>query len=130
MKAFDNHEFEQYKEEVKQRWGNTKEYQEYTEKSKTYTDKQERAFSEEMGLIFQKFAMCLKSNRQPDSEEAQNLVQELQDYITNNFYNCNKTILASLGQMYVADNRFKNYIDQYAEGTTEFVSHAIEFYCK
>ena len=37
---------------------------------------------------------------------------------------------AGLGQMYVMDERFKNNIDKNAEGTAEFVSKAIDVYCK
>jgi hypothetical protein len=32
--------------------------------------------------------------------------------------------------MYVADERFKNNIDKYGEGTADFVSKAIEIYCE
>ena len=39
-------------------------------------------------------------------------------------------ILAGLGQMYVADERFKTNIDRNGNGTAEFVSKAIEIYCK
>ncbi|MEE0810360.1 TipAS antibiotic-recognition domain-containing protein [Blautia sp.] len=37
--------------------------------------------------------------------------------------------MASLGQMYVADKRFKKNIDKYADGTARFVNEAIEVYC-
>ncbi|MBQ8268454.1 MAG: TipAS antibiotic-recognition domain-containing protein, partial [Clostridia bacterium] len=39
-------------------------------------------------------------------------------------------ILAGLGKMYVADERFKKNIDKYGEGTAEFTSVAIEVYCR
>ena len=58
------------------------------------------------------------------------LQKKLQNYITENFYTCTNEILASLGQMYVADERFKNNIDKHSVGTTEFVSKAIEEFCK
>jgi hypothetical protein len=35
-----------------------------------------------------------------------------------------------LGQMYVADERFKNNIDKHASGTAAFICEAIEVYCK
>ena len=38
-------------------------------------------------------------------------------------------ILAGLGQMYVADERFKSNIDKHATGTAAFISAAIEAYC-
>ena len=50
-------------------------------------------------------------------------------YITENYYCCTKEILAGLGQMYVADERFKNNIDKHADGTAAFISEAIAVYC-
>ena len=67
----------------------------------------------------------------PASTEAQAAVADIQNFITDNFYTCTKQILAGLGQMYVADERFKANIDAAGgEGTADFVSRAIEIYCK
>ena len=79
--------------------------------------------------VLSKFAECMQNGNIADSAEAQALVIELQDYITENYYTCTKEILAGLGLMYIADERFKNNIDKYAVGTAEFVSKAIKFYC-
>jgi len=38
-------------------------------------------------------------------------------------------ILAGLGQMYVADERFTKNIDKHGEGTAEYVSACIKSYC-
>ena len=38
MKAFDNSEFEKYKAEAKEKWGNTAAYGEYSEKTKGYSE--------------------------------------------------------------------------------------------
>ena len=81
-------------------------------------------------VIFTKFAECKNNGYTADSDAAQALVKELQDYITKNYYTCTKEILAGLGQMYVADERFKTNIDKNGDGTAEFVSKAIEIYCK
>lgn len=129
MNAFDNSEFEKYKDEAKEKWGNTTAYAEYSEKSKNYGKDKFSAISGEMAEIFIKFNRAMK-NSDADSDEAQILVKELQDYITNNFYTCTKEILSGLGQMYVYDERFKNNIDKAGEGTAEFVSEAIKIYCK
>ena len=48
--------------------------------------------------------------------------------VAANFYNCTDEILAGLGQMYVADDRFRSNIDKSGEGTAEFVSAAIRVY--
>lgn len=72
----------------------------------------------------------MQSGATPDSSEAQELVKKLQDFITENYYTCTDKILAGLGQMYVADERFKENIDKYADGTAEYVCKTIEMYTK
>ena len=59
-----------------------------------------------------------------------NLWKNWQDFITENYYTCTKEILASLGEMYVADQRFLKNIDRHGNGTARFMSDAIKAYCK
>ena len=75
--------------------------------------------------IFAEFAACKESGSSADSAEAQALVTKLQEHITANYYTCTDEILAGLGKMYVADERFKKNIDKYGVGTAEFISEAI-----
>ncbi len=130
MKAFDNKEFENYKNEVKEKWGKTEAYNEYTEKTKGYSKEKFNAMGEGMNKILSEFACCMNVGSSPESAEAQNLVKKLQSYITENFYTCTNEILAGLGKMYITDERFRNNIDEHSVGTAEFVSQAIKYYCK
>ncbi len=130
MSAFDNSEFEAYKSETKEKWGNTEAYAEFSEKTKAYSKERFADINTGLEYIFRDFAELMKSGAEPDSSEAQALVKKLQDYITENYYTCTDEILAGLGQMYMADERFKNNIDKYASGTAEFVSKAISIYTK
>ena len=130
MKAFDSSEFETYKAEVKERWGNTDAYKEHTEKTKNYGKDKWSSLGADMDIILGEFALCMKNGSAPDAEETQNLVKKLQNHITENYYTCTREILSGLGQMYVADERFKNNIDKHANGTAEFIGEAIKFYCK
>ena len=61
-----------------------------------------------MNAVFAEFARLMRSDALPDSAEVQSAVMTLQAYITEHFYTCTKEILAGLGQMYVADERFKS----------------------
>ena len=119
-----------YTTEVKQRWGDTTAYKEHIQKTSNHTAEKWQEINEGLDFVFAKFSECMKSGNTADSDTAQNLVKELQSYITENYYTCTTEILAALGQMYVADERFKNNIDQHALGTAEFVSKAIKTYCK
>ena len=80
--------------------------------------------------IFAEFAVCKQSGAEADSNEAQALVAKLQAHITENYYTCTDEILADLGKMYVADERFKKSIDKYGEGTAAFTSEAIAVFCR
>ena len=130
MKAFDNSEFEKYKAEVKEKWGQTPAYTEYKTRTKGYSKGKWNALAESMDHIMAEFAACMKKGEAPDSTEAQNLVKYLQNHITENYYLCTNEILAGLGQMYVGDERFKNNINKNADGTAAFVCKAIEVYCR
>ena len=79
-------------------------------------------------FIFAEFAACKDSGASADSDEAQSLVAKLQAHITANYYTCTDEILAGLGKMYIADERFKKNIDKYGEGTAQFASEAIAIF--
>ena len=119
-----------YNNEVKERWGETQAFAEFSKKTKDYSKERFADINTGLEYIFRDFAKLLQSGAEPDSPEAQALVKKLQGYITEHYYTCTDETLAGLGQMYVADERFKENIDKYADGTAEFVSEAIEMYTK
>lgn len=119
-----------YETEARERWGNTDAYREHTKKTENYTNEKWSEANDGLMAVFAEFAACKGRGIDADSAEAQALVAKLQAYITANYYTCSGEILAGLGKMYVADERFKNNIDQYGEGTAEFASEAIAHFCK
>ena len=129
MTAFDNSTFETYKAEAKEKWGKTDAYKQHEEKTGNYSKKKWNDLAAGMDDIMAQFALCMKNGCSPVSEDAQQLVKALQNHITENYYNCTDPILAGLGQMYVADERFKNNIDKHADGTAAFICEAIASYC-
>ena len=130
MKAFDNSEFEKHKAEAKEKWGKTDAYKEHAQRTKNYSKQKWKDLAVGMDHIMAEFAICMKKSETPDSEKVQNLVKLLQSHITENYYLCTNEILAGLGQMYVADERFKNNIDKHADGTAAFICKAIEVHCR
>ena len=128
MDVFDNKNFENaknnFKDEVKERWGNTSAYKEYQSK-----DIQNNVYAD-FDSIFGEFADSMKESFSPSDDDVQSLVKKLQNFITENFYTCTNEILSGLGQMYVCDERFKSNIDKHGKGTAEFVSSAIKIFCK
>jgi hypothetical protein len=121
---------DKYKTEARESWGNTAAYREHEQKTKNYTKEKWAEVNDGLMAIFAEFAACKESGASADSAEAQGLVAKLQAHITANYYTCTDEILAGLGQMYVADERFKKNIDKYGEGTAEFATEAIATYSR
>ncbi len=158
--AFDKTKLEEYKKRAREQYSDTDAYKEYEVKSAGRTSEDEQVFAKEFMAIFAKFGALLEdgtdSNTAGDNAaassseasspeasspkaslskasapEAQALVQELRDYITEHFYTCTPEILSGLGKMYAADGEFKENIDRAGgTGTAEFVSQAIDIYCR
>ena len=126
FQVFDTKRMEDYKSEVKERWGGTREYQEYEQKQEKAGD------SAEAGRQMMNLFAELGALRQlpPSDRTVQEKIAALQNFITDNYYTCTDKILDELGKMYVDDERFKRNIDKAGgEGTAEFVKKAIEIHC-
>ena len=129
FKPFDTAELDNYAAEAKAKWGKTEAYKEFEKKSAGQS-KEKQKFDGD--ALMAKFAEISKLRHlSPEAPEVQEAVAGIQAFITEHYYNCTKQIFAGLGQMYVADDRFRQNIDAAGgEGTAEFVSRAIELYCK
>ena len=119
-----------YETEARSRWGNTDAYCEHEQKTRNYTKEKWAEANDGLMAIFAEFAACKDSGASADSDEVQALGAKLQAHITANYYTCTDEILAGLGKMYVADERFKKNIDKYGEGTAKFAAEAIAVYCR
>ena len=117
-----------YENESRERWSETAAYHEHEQKTKNYTKEKWTEVNEGLMVIFAEFAACKVSGASADSAEPQALVAKLQTHITVNYYTCTDDILAGLGKMYLADERFKKNIDKYGEGTAEFAAEGIRIY--
>ncbi len=119
-----------YENEARVRWGDTDAYRQHTDKTKHYTKEKWAEINEGLMAIFAEFAACRTGGASADSAEAQALAAKLQAHITEHYYTCTHEILAGLGQMYTADERFRQNIDRYGDGTAAYASAAIAAYCK
>ncbi len=134
MNVFDNSDYDSqrsvYAQEAKEKWGNTDAYKESMELTKGYSKEKWNAVNEGMNALMAEFADCRANGNAPESYAAQALVKRWQDYITKHHYTCTKEILAGLGEMYTADERFTANIDKHGEGTAAFMCAAIRAYCR
>ena len=117
-----------YENEARERYGNTAAYREHEQKTRNYTKEKWAEANDGLIAIFAEFEACKQNGAKADSVEAQELVAKLQAHITANYYTCTDEILAGLGKMYVADERFKKNIDKCGEGTAGFAAEGIRIY--
>ena len=132
FKPFDTSEIdalrEQYAEEAKARWGNTEAYRESAWRTAKYTSEDFARIQEQSSALFREFAALVGSD--PADERVQALVQRWQALISESYYFCTDEILAGVGEMYVADERFTQNIDQFGAGTAQFMRDAIAAHCR
>jgi DNA-binding transcriptional MerR regulator len=129
FEVFGENDPSQYEEEVRERWGETDAYKESQRRTARYTktDWEEiKAESESIGLA-QKAAF--EGGFPPDSDEAQAAIDRHFRQINERFYTCPIQMYRNLGQMYVADPRFKANYDKISDGLAEYVRDAVAVYC-
>ena len=129
MNAFDSKELDAYKAEAKERWGASAAYQDYARRTRQYSGADWDQAAEALDRVMAEFARCKDAGNAPDSAPAQELAARLQQCITAHYYACTKEILAGLGQMYSAYERFRQNIDRHGDGTAAYVGEAIAVYC-
>jgi len=117
-----------YKKEAEERWGDTPAYKESEEKTSKYSKGDWDKIKKEAASIF--ISLAINMPKSPKSREVQELIDTWKNHISKYYYNCSNEIFYELGQVYISDERFKNYIDQYGEGLAEFMKEAIKEYCK
>lgn len=113
-----------YIEEAKERWGETAAWRESEKRSDT-----SKETSDGLMKLFARLGELKELT--PESDEAQAAVADIQRYITEHYYTCAKETFAGLGELYVADERFRKNIDSVGgDGTAQFALDTILIYCR
>lgn len=107
-----------YEQEARERWG---------DKAVDEANKKGPELREKMNEIYIKLAGL--RHLPPESPQAQAGIEQWFTYL-NKIGTYSLAAFASLGQMYVDDERFRKNIDQFGEGLAEFMRDAMEMYAK
>lgn len=113
----------EYAQEARERWGTTDAYRESEKRTAAYTPKDWEAVKTETDAVFSGFAKLV--GHSPVSPEVRQMVAKWRDLISARFYSCSDEILAGLGEMYLADERFAKTLNAYGEGTAALMSEAM-----
>ncbi len=129
FKAFDTSKLEAYKEQAKEQWGTTPEWQEYEGKSVGRSAQEESGLANELLELFIPFGEMATDGTDPHSEQARAQAALIQSFISEHYYKCSDDVFRQLGQAYGSGGEFTQNINAIAgNGAAEYASRAIEAY--
>ena len=112
----------EYADEARRKWGATDAYRESERRTGGYTAEDWQRIQAEADEIWD--ALAAEMGNPPDSPHVQALVRRFQAHVTEHYYPCTDEILAGLGEMYLADERYQKNFDRRAPGFAAFLSEA------
>ena len=116
-----------YKNEAKNRWGHTKAYKQSISRTKSWNQKDFDSAQKQMEGIVKQIAD--KMNHKPSDQAVQKLIQKHFEYIQI-FYDCDKNMYKNLADLYVSDQKFKDYFESIKPGLSIFMKESIYSFCK
>ncbi len=118
----------QHADEVQQHYGDTDAYRISSKRQQQRTPKEKEQLSSMHKQLDQRLTVLYRNGHATTDSDVQQVVKEQHDFIDTYYYPCALSLFASLGQMYVSDERFRAYYDAYAPGLSTFYSEAILHY--
>ncbi|WP_425246013.1 MerR family transcriptional regulator [Streptomyces sp. NEAU-NA10] len=125
FEVFGDKDPEQYAEEAEQRWGGTEEYAESQRRAASYTKEDWKRMQAEVADWSERYNALMAAGEPPTGEAAMDMAEEHRQHIGAWFYECSYDMHRSLGEMYVADERFKAFYDSMRPGLAEHLKEAI-----
>jgi DNA-binding transcriptional MerR regulator len=124
--AFTESQIEQYKEEVKAKWGRTDAYKQSIDRTRRWTKADFERIKEEGQAITLSLAKLMEKGVAHAEVQAQ--IERHFQHI-NQFYDCSYEMYRNLGTMYNEDPRFAENYNRVAPHLAKFMRDAIAYYC-
>ncbi len=125
LEVFGDFDPKEYEEEAKERWGDTDVYKQSAQRTAGYTKAEWETIKAEVDDIYARLVDLMAAGVPADDPAATAIAEEHRAHVSKWYYDCSHAIHSGLGQMYVADVRFKENIDKSGEGLADYLSAAI-----
>ncbi|MEU6390089.1 MerR family transcriptional regulator [Streptomyces sp. NPDC046939] len=125
FEVFGDKDPERYAQEAEERWGGTEAYAESQRRAAGYTKEDWKRLQAETDDWSARYAALVASGAPATGEDAMDLAEEHRAHISRWFYECPYAMHVCLGDMYVADERFKAFYDAMGEGVAEHLRDAV-----
>jgi DNA-binding transcriptional MerR regulator len=125
LEVFGEHDPTQYADEVQERWGDTEAYRQSTRRTSTYTKDDWIRIKAEQEAVGAQLAEAMAAGLPADSAQAMAAAEAHRLLIDRYFYDLSREQQVGLGEMYLADPRFRKTYEDIAPGLAQYVHDAI-----
>lgn len=112
--------------EARERWGETDAWAESRRRTATYDKARWLEIKAGAEGIERGFAEAMAAGEPADGARARELAEQHRAHIGRHFYDCPVEVHASLGRMYVSDERFAAHYEEIAPGLAAYLSEAVQ----
>lgn len=125
FEGFKKEDMKKYEREAKEKYGT-----DVIEESKQRQKGKETKVEDEFNNTFKVFANYKKEELDITSEVVQKEVEKLYNHINKYGFDCSLEVFSFIGKGYVENPEFKKNINKFGEGVAEYISLAIDYYCR
>ncbi|MGW1025135.1 MerR family transcriptional regulator [Streptomyces sp. NPDC002577] len=125
FEVFGDKDPEAYAEEAEARWGGTDTYAETQRRTARYTRADWKRMQDEVADWAARYDALMADGEPASGERAMDMAEEHRLHITRWFYECTPEIHQGLGEMYVSDERFREFYDSMRPGLAVHLRDAI-----
>ncbi|MFI9774001.1 MerR family transcriptional regulator [Streptomyces sp. NPDC051956] len=125
FEVFGDKDPERYAQEAEERWGGTETYAESQRRAARYTKDDWKRMQAEVADWGERYDALMAAGEPATGERAMDMAEEHRQHITKWFYECGFEMHCGLGEMYVADERFKEFYESMRPGLAEHLRDAI-----
>ncbi|GGX64821.1 MerR family transcriptional regulator [Streptomyces fructofermentans] len=125
FEVFGDQDPEEHAREAERRWGGTDAYAESQRRVARYGKDDWQRMRAETTAWGERYGSLMAAGEPAAGERAMDLAEEHRLHITRWFYDCSYEIHRGLGDMYVADGRFKEFYESVRPGLAEHLREAI-----
>jgi hypothetical protein len=115
----------EHADEARERWGDTEAWKESNRRTTGYTKADWQRIRAEAEEIVAAFAAELRAGTVASAPAVRAIAERHRGHLGRWFYECSRSFHRNLGEMYVADERFRRNYDKVAPGLAEYVRAAI-----
>ncbi len=125
FEGFKKEDMKKYEREAKEKYGT-----DVIEESKRRQKGKETKVEDEFNNTFKVFANYKKEELDITSKVVQKEVEKLYNHINKYGFDCSLKVFSFIGKGYVENPEFKKNINKFGEGVAEYISLAIDYYCR